>query len=58
MFTAILQDVITKDGQPIDEDKFRIFVDKGVVLDVTTQFGGPARVIDRDIAIAEGVFKP
>lgn len=58
MFMDILQDVITKDGQPIDEDKFRIFVDKGVVLDVTTQFGGPARVIDRDIAIAEGVFKP
>ena len=44
----VLQDVMTKDGYPIKPEELKIFVESGVVLQLT-EWKKPARVVDREV---------
>lgn len=44
----VLQDVMTKDGYPIKPEELKIFVDAGVVLQMTS-WNQPARTVDREL---------
>lgn len=55
MMEDVIQDVITKDGQHIEPEKLKIYVDKGVILDLTP-FRTPARTISREKAMEAGLI--
>ena len=56
MMEDVIQDVITKDGQHIEPEKLKIYVDKGVILDLTP-FRTPARTISREKAMEAGLIE-